>query len=414
MTGLVDCNNFFVSCERVKDPSLEGRAVVVLSNNDGCVVARSNEAKALGIKMGQPFFEVRHLVDRGELIALSSRGRLYKEISGRLHRIFSRYAPHQIDYSIDEAFLDFSGIPLTELEPMATHLVASCWEEEHIPVTIGIAPTKTLAKVVTHLCKHSGRGWGVVGDAADLRTAFDTMPAGELWGIGRRLAKALFREGVYTVGQFMRRDKAWVKKLMGVVGEQIWLELRGVPCKSLGAYERATQEMISETRTFPHDEFDYEIIRERITRYADHVAEKLRAMGGRCGEITVFLRGNRFNEATKDFRREASVRFPSPVMSASVITGAAVEALDRIYTPQIGMKRAGVILSHLTYANVVTPSLFDPEPAPEPEAHRALMKAIDAVNRRYPRDSAPALKKATVAAMRPDRSFSTFGRDRQL
>lgn len=410
MTGLVDCNNFFVSCERVKDPSLEGRAVVVLSNNDGCVVARSNEAKAMGIKMGQPFFEVRHLVDRGDLVALSSRGRLYKEISLRLHRIFSRYAPHQIDYSIDEAFLDFTGIPLGELESMAAHLVATCWKEEHIPVTIGVAPTKTLAKVVTHLCKRAGRGWGVVGSAADLHENLEAMPAGELWGIGRRLSKALFREGVYTAGQFMDRDRAWVKKQMGVVGEQLWLELHGVPCKSLGAYERVTQEMISETRTFPHDEFDYETIRERITRYADHVAEKLRAMGGRCGAVTVFLRGNRFNEVTKDFRREAMVSFPQPVMSASVITGAAVDALDRIYAPQVGMKRAGVLLSHLTYSNVVTPSLFDPRSEGEPKAHKALMKAIDAVNRRYPRDSAPALKKATVTNLRPDGGFSTFGK----
>lgn len=410
MTGLVDCNNFFVSCERVKDPSLEGRAVVVLSNNDGCVVARSNEAKAMGIKMGQSFFEVRHLVDCGDLVALSSRGRLYKEISLRLHRIFSRYAPHQIDYSIDEAFLDFTGIPLGELEPMAAHLVATCWREEHIPVTIGVAPTKTLAKVVTHLCKRMGRGWGVVGSAADLREKLEEMPAGELWGIGRRLSKALFREGVYTAGQFMNCDRAWVKKQMGVVGEQLWLELHGIPCKSLGAYARVTQEMISETRTFPHDEFDYETIRERITRYADHVAEKLRAMGGRCGAVTVFLRGNRFNESTKDFRREAMVSFPQPVMSSSVITGAAVDALDRIYVPQVGMKRAGVLLSQITYSNVVTPSLFNPEPSVEPKAHRALMKAVDAVNRHYSRDSAPALKKAIVTTLKSGENINTFGR----
>ncbi len=410
MTGLVDCNNFFVSCERVRDRSLEGRAVVVLSNNDGCVIARSNEAKAMGIRMGQPFFEVRHLVDAGELISLSGRGRLYKETSRRLHRIFSRYAPHQIHYSIDEAFLDFSGIPFAELDTLAAHLVATCWAEEHIPVTIGVAPTKTLAKVVTHLCKRSRRSWGVVMQASDLSEDLDSMPAGEIWGIGRRLAKSLFREGVYTAGQFMRRDKAWVKKQMGIVGEQLWLELHGTPCKILESYERPTQDMISETRTFRHDEFDYEAIRERVTRYADHAAEKLREMGGRCGAVTVFLRGNRFKETTKDFRREATVRFPSPVLSASTITGAAVEALDSIYTPQVGMKRAGVVLSHLTYAGVVTPSLFDPEPAPEPKAQRDLMKVIDALNRRYPHDSAPAIKKATVAGMRPDRSFSTFGR----
>lgn len=149
MLGLVDCNNFFVSCERTLDRSLEGRAVVVLSNNDGCVVARSNEAKLLGVKMGQPAFEIRDMISHGDVIALSGNHSLYREISLRMHDIFRRYAPRTIDYSVDEAFLDMEGIPEIVLPEIGNEMWRCCWEEEHIPVTIGFAPSKTLTKIAT-------------------------------------------------------------------------------------------------------------------------------------------------------------------------------------------------------------------------------------------------------------------------
>lgn len=225
MTGLADCNNFFVSCERSVNPSLEGKAVVVLSNNDGCVVARSNESKALGVKMGQPAFELRDMLEKGMVIALSGNHLLYRDISLKVHDVFRRFVPATLDYSVDEAFLDVSGIPTDALPAIGEAIYTACWEEMHIPVTVGFAPSKTLAKIITEISKKQRQRVGLIYGEEDALPLLDSLSITELWGVGRRLAKRLYRSGVFTVGDFFRRDVGWVRAELGVNGERSWREL---------------------------------------------------------------------------------------------------------------------------------------------------------------------------------------------
>ncbi len=297
MLGLVDCNNFFVSCERTLDRSLEGRAVVVLSNNDGCVVARSNEAKQLGIKMGQPAFEIRDLIVHGDVVALSGNHLLYRDISLRIHDIFRRYAPRTIDYSVDEAFLDMEGIPDDVLEEIGLEICKRCWAEEHIPVTVGFAPSKTLTKIATEVGKKSSRRVVTLFDEQERKQIMDRLPIRELWGIGRRLAKRLYMDGIYTIGAFYDREIMWVRSKLGINGERSWRELHGQPCIELSHLDRKVQDSISETRTFATDISDFDYLRSRIAIFCSHVARRLRAMNAECGEICVFLSSNRFHRS---------------------------------------------------------------------------------------------------------------------
>lgn len=383
MIGLVDCNNFFVSCERTLDPSLEGRPVVVLSNNDGCVVARSNEAKRLGIRMGQPAFEVKDLIQKGQLIALSGNHLLYRAISIRLHDIFRRFAPATIDYSVDEAFLDMSGIPSEALYEIGAEIYRCCREEEKIPVTIGFADSKTLAKVATEFGKKNAKSVIVLSDTSVVDGILDRMPIGDLWGIGRRLAKRLTLKGVYTVGDFKRKERVWIRSELGVVGERSWLELHGQPCIELEHVDRQLQDSVSESRTFPIDVDDYDYLRSRIAIYSNHVARRLRAMGGQCSEMTVWLATNRFHLENGYAAPSASTTFNPPVADSATIASAGIALLDNIFNPDLLYKRAGVLLSHITPAHALAPSLF--EDIEEQRLARLksnrLMDAIDKVNR---------------------------------
>ena len=382
MIGLADCNNFFVSCERTVHRSLEGRAVVVLSNNDGCVVARSNEAKRLGIRMGQPAFQIRDLIERGDVAALSGNHLLYREISLRIHDILRRFAPSTLDYSVDEAFLDMTGIPADELEAIGEAIWKTCWEEEHIPVTVGFAPTKTLAKIATEAGKKGNRRVVVMDSREMIMQMCDKMPIGDLWGIGRRLSKRLYLCGVYTIGDFMRRPGVWVRGKLGVTGERSWRELHGESCIELDFKERALQDSISETRTFPEDVEDYDYLRARIAIYCAHVSKRLRCMGGECGEICVFLQTNRFHTERGFHTPSASMTFEPPTADAMALTHAATALVERIFNPQLKYKRAGVTLCKITPAMALMPSLFeeDNESFEDARRSRRFMKVVDRLN----------------------------------
>lgn len=382
MIGLADCNNFFVSCERSQNRMLEGRAVVVLSNNDGCVVSRSNEAKRLGIGMGEPAFRIRHLIDSGQVVALSGNHLLYRDISLRIHDILRRFAPETVDYSVDESFLDMAGIPIDELGVIGEAIWEACWREEHIPVTVGFAPTKTLAKLAAEFGKKSGRNVVVMPEVRDLEEICNKMPIRELWGVGRRLARRVYLCGVYTIGDFMRKPLIWVRNELGVVGERSWRELHGEPCISLDFKGRQLQDSISETRTFPEDVDDYDYLRARIAIYCAHVSKRLRSMGGECGEMSVFLQTNRFHTERGYQSPSAMIHLEPPTADAVEITHAGVNLLDRIYNPYIKYKRAGVLLSKITPALELMPSLFveDNEAYALEQRSRRLMKVVDNLN----------------------------------
>lgn len=393
MIGLADCNNFFVSCERTRNASLNGRAVVVLSNNDGCVVARSNEAKRLGIKMGQPAFEIRDKVMNGEVIALSGNHLLYREISLKVHDIFRRYAPRTIDYSVDEAFLDMEGLPDDALVRIGEAIADECMNGLAIPVTIGFAPTKTLAKVVTETCKHSGKRVGLLPDNPfEIERILKDIPIRDVWGIGRRLAKRLYIAGVYTAYDLARRDKVWVRAQMGVNGEKMWHELHGVSCIELEHVGRSMQDSISETRTFPEDIDDYDYLRSRFAIYAADCAKELRKMRGSAGCITIFLAPNPFHRELSGWRPSASHVFSSPVSDTVTIVKSAQMLLNSIYRPNFPVKRGGVILTEIIPDRMMD-SVFDSEEEINRKTvNRKLMQAVDRIN---PRAGHPCVRLAS-------------------
>ncbi|MDE6552412.1 MAG: Y-family DNA polymerase [Muribaculaceae bacterium] len=381
MVGLADCNNFFVSCERTLNPALENRPVVVLSNNDGCVVARSNEAKRAGIKMGQPAFQIKDRIQSGEIIALSGNHLLYREISLKVHDIFRRYAPMTLDYSVDEAFLLMDGIPDSQLRSIGEAIAANCWDELHIPVTIGFAPSKTLAKIVSESCKKRGKRVGVLLKAEVARPVMEKMSISDLWGIGRRLSKRLYSLGVYTIADFADRELGWIRATLGINGERSWRELHGEQCIELSHVQADLQDSVSESRTFPEDVDDYDYIRARIAIYASDCCRKLRTMGGECRLIGVMLQTNRFHTERGYARPEGSCRFEEPTSDTVYIANAAISILDRIFIPDIPFKRAGVWLGEIVPARSVVPSLFDSrEEILEKQTRNHLMKAIDSIN----------------------------------
>ena len=383
MVGLADCNNFFVSCERTLNPALENRAVVVLSNNDGCVVARSNEAKRAGIKMGQPAFQIKDRIKSGEIIALSGNHLLYREISIKVHDIFRRYAPMTLDYSVDEAFLIMDGIPDSQLRAIGEAIASNCWEELHIPVTIGFAPSKTLAKIVSESCKKRGKRVGVLFDAKAARPVMQKMSISDLWGIGRRLSKRLYTSGVYTIADFADKDLGWIRSTLGINGERSWRELHGEHCIELSHVQTTLQDSVSESRTFPEDIDDYDYIRARIAIYAADCCKKLRAMGGACHIVGVMLQTNRFHLERGSARPEGCVRFVDPTIDTVHICNAAISILDRIFIPDIPFKRAGVWLNEIVPACSILPSLFDSQDTITGKMTRAhLMKAVDRINLR--------------------------------
>lgn len=381
MVGLADCNNFFVSCERSLNPALENRAVVVLSNNDGCVIARSNEAKRAGIKMGQPAFQIKDRIASGEIIALSGNHLLYRDISIKVHEIFRRYAPMTLDYSVDEAFLLMDGIPDTQLRAIGEAIAANCWDELHIPVTIGFAPSKTLAKIVSECCKKRGKRVGVLLNAENARPVMEKMSISDLWGIGRRLSKRLYTQGVYTIADFADREMGWIRATLGINGERSWRELHGEHCIELSHVLAPLQDSVSESRTFPEDVDDYDYLRARIAIYAADCCKKLRAMGGACRVLGVTLETNRFHKERGVARPEGSVRFMEPTSDTVIVTGAAIRILNHIFIPDVAFKRAGVWMGEIVPTCSVLPSLFDSqETIREKQTRSHLMKAIDSIN----------------------------------
>ena len=277
MYGLCDCNNFYASCERVFDPSLEGRPVVVLSNNDGCVIARSNEAKRLGIKMGQPYYQLRELIGREAVAVFSANFALYGDMSRRVMSLLRKSVLAIEVYSIDEAFLDLTSVDESRLDELGHGLARTIRRHTGIPVSIGIAPTKTLAKIASKLCKQYPKlnGCCYMHRPEDIEKVLRRFPIDDVWGIGRRWAQLLEKNGVKTAWDFTQLPQAWVRQRMHVVGLRMWSELRGEPCIGFEEFP-ADKKQIATTRTFDRDIDDYEELHHRIAQYVASCAEKLR------------------------------------------------------------------------------------------------------------------------------------------
>jgi DNA polymerase V len=392
MFALVDCNNFYVSCERLFRPELHGRPVVVLSNNDGCAVSRSNEAKALGIKMGQPFHELRDLVAREGLIACSSNYALYADLSGRVMRTLRTMAPRIEVYSIDEAFLDLQGMQ-GDLEQLGREMRARVLREVGIPVGVGIAPTKTLAK----LANWGAKKWPATGGVVDLRDParqrrlLALAEVGEVWGIGRRISARLGPMDVATALQLADYDRKTLRRMFNVNVERTARELAGERCFELEDGPEPKQ-MIACTRSFGERKHSLQELQEAVTGYAARAGEKLRGQRQLCQALQVFIRTSPFDQRSEPYSRAVCVPLPYPSADTRDLVAAALAGLQAIYRPGPAYAKAGVVLMDFVEPGRFTPDLF--APAPRPGSDR-LMAVVDAINARQGRGT---IRPARLAA----------------
>lgn len=378
MYGLCDCNNFFASCERVFDPSLNGRPVVVLSNNDGCIIARSNEAKALGIKMGQPFFQVKEIVERCNVAVFSSNYQLYGDMSHRVMTTLKTLAPAIEIYSIDEAFLNLDGFDVETLQQRGREMARVVRRNTGIPVSIGIAPTKTLAKVASKLCKSYPKlnGCCLMYRQQDIEKVLKSYPVEEVWGIGRRYSKMLKSLEINSAYQFMQCPAEWVKNKMSVVGLRTWRELHGESC--IG-FEQMTpdKQSITVSRSFAKELFTYDELKTSVATFTSMAAEKLRKQGSVASQMTVFILTNRHREESPQSYESRLLKLYEPTDSTIDLLNYAIAALKSIHQQGFGYKKAGVILSDISPVSAVQPTLFE---SIAHSKHTELMKVLDEIN----------------------------------
>ena len=359
MYALVDCNNFFVSCERVFRPELEGRAVVVLSNNDGCVVSRSNESKAMGIRMGTPFYQIKDMVRSGALTACSSNYALYGDLSSRVMSILAEAVPKIEIYSIDEAFLCLDGIGMDRVPELCDALVRKVRKWVGIPVSIGVAPTKTLAKIASHFAKKYPGYRGVcMMDNEDKRIkALSLTPIREVWGVGRKLSVKMEQNGIRTALDYVQRPAAWIREHYMLHGMRTWLELQGQVCVEEEHDDR--RKSICNSRSFAEMVTDENELAARVADFAAKCAEKLRKEHSAATEVTVFLHTNRFRTELPQYFPAATVRLQVAANSTQEIVSAAIRAFSTIYRSDYLYKKAGVTVDGLIDAGSVQMPIFD-------------------------------------------------------
>ena len=392
MYALVDGNNFYVSCERVFRHSLHGRPVVVLSNNDGCAIARSNEAKALGIAMGAPWFKIQHMEESDGLVALSANFALYGDLSDRMMSLAAGLGPSQEIYSIDESFIDLAGVR-GDLVERSLKIRARILQWVGIPCCIGIGATKTLAKLANHIAKTAERKPGVYPEKLaqvcnllalpqeELDAVLAATPVGEVWGIGRRISAQLIDGGVTTVLDLVRADAATIRSKFSVVVERTVRELQGTPCVDLESVAQPKQE-IACTRSFGHPITELHELAEAVTEFASRAAQKLRKQHSLAGQVLCFVRTSPFR-SDPQYSRSITVPLRRPSADTSQIVGAALAGLRAIYRPDYNMAKAGVMLLELQSDSVQQQELALEDDSVVDRGN--LMATLDGLNLRYGR-----------------------------
>lgn len=381
MIGVVDCNNFFVSCERVFAPKLIGRPAVVLSSNDGCVVARSNEAKAMGIAMGIPFFKVKGLVESGQLCALSSNYTLYGDMSRRVMSVIRRHVPEMEQYSIDECFIVLPEIEDYQAFGCRLSQIVEQWTG--IPVSVGLAPTKTLAKLASRFAKkHKGyRGCCLIDTQEKRRKALELTNLRDVWGIGRKSAAKLEQMGLHTAWQFARSGQKQIRKLMGIAGEETWRELNGESV--LGLTMPTPRKSIQSTRSFNRPLLTTRELHTALADFCAQVAEKLRKENACARTVGIFFATDRFNPNVPFIQRTAIHSFDVATADPREFSAATRGLLEGIYTDGIPTKRAGVWVDGIEHA-AIQRGLFD---RVDRERQKRLLQTIDSVKLKMGRDS---------------------------
>lgn len=379
--AICDCDNCYVSCERVFRPDLEGRPVVVLSNNDGCVVARSAEAKRLGVKAGTPFFQLDQLFPGAGIVAFSSNYELYGELTGRVMSIIRDMSPQCFRYSIDEAFAILDGFSVQQLEQWGATLHHRVLQSVGMPLSIGIAPTKTLAKMASHFAKkYPGYNHCCIIDTYERRIkALQLYPVGEVWGIGRRYAARLESAGVVTAYHMAALSQSWVRATFrNVAIERVWAELNGTDCVPDEAPAR--KKSICTSRSFDGMVADFDTLRTHVANFAARCAEKLRRQRSVAGIVGVFVGTNQFRTDLTQYFNMAETTFPTPTSSTMAIVKAAALCLHKVYRSGLSYKRAGVVLMQIVPDGALQADLFTFNARRHASVAR-LDQAVDSINK---------------------------------
>ena len=375
--ALIDCNNFYVSCERLFQPALLGKPVVVLSNNDGCVIARSDEAKALGIPMGLPAFKLTDLVKKHSIEVYSSNYTLYGDLSARVMTTLTQWTQDVEVYSIDEAFLQFSMVPPDALTTYGQSMRATIQQWTGIPVSIGIGPTKTLAKLANRLAKRSPEAQGVVtlNSPVEIETTLAQTPVADIWGIGPGYSRRLKAHEITTALQLRNVTDRWVRQELGIVGLRLVWELRGISCLPLALCPPPKQSLMV-SRSFGRPITTLTEMREAVATYMTRAAEKLRRSRVAAGVLTVFLMTNRFTEEPQ-YANSVTMPLPVATQDTAELIRYALRGVEQVFREGYRYQKAGVILTALVPAHQIQAHLFDQH---DRERSQKLMAAIDMIN----------------------------------
>ena len=377
--ALVDCNSFYVSCERLFKPKIISKPVVVLSNNDGCVISRSNEAKALGIKMGEPYFKVKELIKKNRVYIFSSNYSLYGDLSRRVMRILKTFSPNVEIYSIDEAFIDLSFLKEKEIEDYGKKIRERVLKWTGIPTSVGISSTKTLSKVANHIAKKEKAG--VVYLSKNVNEKLKKFPIRDVWGVGKQLSKFYIKNGIDNAYKLKIASNTWVKKGTNVLGSRTAMELRGISCINLELHEEKRKNCCV-SRSFGKRITDLQKLEEAVSTYCLNAAEKIRGDDQICRGLTVFIRTSPFNKNRKYYSNSQTIELPIATNNSIELVKYAKKVLKDMYKPGYHYQKAGIILSKLkdsdkNEVNLLTPLMED--------RSKILMKAIDYTNMRYGR-----------------------------
>ena len=401
--ALIDCNAFYVSCERVFNPKLNNRPVVALSNNDGCIISRSKEAKALGIKMGVPLFKVKDIVEKEKVVVFSSNYTLYADMSRRVMNIISSSSPYTEIYSIDEAFVELSSLPI-DYESYAHQLRQTILQHTGIPVSIGIASTKTLAKVANHKAKKDDSLNGVCSlvNYNNIDQILELTEVGDVWGVGRRLSKKLINHGIHNAKLLKNCSDSWIRKMMSVNGLKTITELRGISCIPLEEYSM-TRKSCCTTRSFGKLLTNLEDIEQAVTTFARRAAERIRSESLAASCVSVFVRTNPFDKKSAYYSNGASRMLSHPTHDSITIIETSLLLTKRIFKNNYQYKKAGVLLSGLCDDSEIQETLFEKNY----NQNSDLMSAIDAINYRYGRDTLQMASECKVGNWKQKRENCT-------
>ncbi len=380
--ALVDCNSFYVSCERLFNPRIRKKPVVVLSNNDGCIISRSNEAKALGIKMGEPYFKARDIILKNKVEVFSSNYSLYGDLSRRVMRTLKRFNSDIEVYSIDEAFMDLSNYTDIEVENVGREIRQTVLKWTGIPTSIGIAKTKTLSKVANHIAKKKQSGVTSLIGIENLDPILEKVEINDVWGVGRQLTKFYQKNGIYNAKQLKNKSNTWIKKSSNVLSSRTAMELRGVPCIDIETTQTKRKSCVV-SRSFGKRIETFQELKEAVANYCLNASEKIRSESLVAKAITVFVRTSPFQRNFGYYSNSKTIDFPIATNNSIETVKTAVAILESIFKNGYRYQKAGVMLTGLSNAGNKK-NLFSSE---KDEKINSLMRSMDNTNYRYGRST---------------------------